>query len=558
MTFTSPIEDRIRAEIIYTALKNDGAINENAVFGVVMKHHAADLKARIPELRARIKEVADEYRGKRMADIEAEAAREGVEYEEKDTTKDMVELEVDEGFRVRIPPEPSKHLHVGHALSFLINAVYAERYDGEVVLRFEDTNPQLARQEYVDSIRDDVVNYLRIEPARESFASDEMDRFYDAIVRLLEQGDAYVCTCDRETMSQLRQTGGPCEHREAPKDARLAMFENMRSGVFSAGEAVVRLAGDMTHKNAAMRDPVLARISEAEHYRHGREFRVWPLYDLENPVMDAAEGITHVLRDNAFGEMRAELQREVRSRLGLRQPRVHQYGRFVIEGAETSGRKIREGIAAGEYAGWDDPRLATLKTMKRRGFRAATFRDIAREVGLSPSQTRVDVKMLAKYNRRHVDRDARRYSFVFDPVEIDVEGYAPREVALKSHPESEERDRSLRATGRFLLRREDAGLDVFRLMEAGNVERDGGAYRLASESIDEFRASGGSAIVNWLPAGDYRDCAVVMPDGSTREGLAESSIGKARVGDVVQLERFGFCRIDAQEASRTVLWFAHA
>lgn len=558
MTFSAGIEERIREEILYTALKNAGRVNENAVFGVLMKDHAATLKSRIPELRARIKAVADEYRAKSLDEVQAEASSQGVEYVEKDTTKDLVELEVDGAFRVRLPPEPSKHLHAGHAIHFFINDLYAQRYRGDVVLRFEDTNPQLARQEYADSIREDVLDYLKIEPVEISFASDHMDAFYGAIAKLLEQGDAYVCTCDRETMSRLRQEGVACEHRSAAKLERLQGFERMRSGAYAPGEAVVRLAGDMENKNAAMRDPVLARISDAEHYRHGREYRVWPLYDLENPVMDADEGITHVLRDNSFGEMRAELQREIRSRLGLRQPRVTQYGRFVIEGAETSGRKIREGIERGEYSGWDDPRLATLKAMKRRGFVAETFRDIAREVGLSPSQTRVDLKMLAKYNRRHVDREARRYSFVYDPVEIVVDGYEPREVALKSHPESEERDRALRATGRFLLRREDAQLPFVRLIEAGNVRKSGSSYALESRSVEEFRRAGGTAIVNWLPAEDTRACSVVMPDGTMREGLVETALARAPAGAIVQLERFGFCRVDSQEPSRTVVWFAHA
>lgn len=549
------IKDRIEKEIIFTALKN-GEINSKPIFGAIMKDHAAQLKAHMSDLRETIERIADEYRSRSKDDIAKRAAELGVEYVEKDTRKDMVELVVDGPFRVRIPPEPSKHLHVGHALSFLINAIYAERYDGEIVLRYEDTNPNLSAQEYVDSIHEDVTGYLGITPAIESYASDYMDAYYEAIEQLLDQGDAYVCHCERESMAKMRQEGVECACRHKPVDEQKIAFENMRSGVYAMGEAVIRLAGDMTHKNAAMRDPVLARIIEAEHYRLGTGYRVWPLYDLENVVMDGREGITHVLRDNSFGEMRSELQGEIRKRLKLPTVRVYQYGRFVIANAETSGRAIREGIKSGEYSGWDDPRLATLKTMKRRGFRAATFRDIAREVGLSPGQTLVDSKMLAKYNRRHVDLEARRYSFVYDPIEITVEGYEPREVMLKSHPDREDHDRKLSATGTFFLRPEDAQLERFRLMEAGNVEHENAAYRLVSESIDDFRKAGGSSIINWLSA-DHRSCEIVMPDGTIQEGIVESSIANEPVGAIVQLERFGFCRVDAQ-SEKTVLWFSHA
>ena len=549
------IEERIRREIIYTALKN-GSINDKPVFGAIMKDHASELKPIMSELRECIAAIAEEYRSLDAQAIGVAARDLGVEYVEKDTSKDMVELEVDGAFRVRIPPEPSKHLHVGHALSFLINDIYAKRYSGDVVLRFEDTNPGLARQEFVDSIREDI-ELLGIEPAIVSFASDHMDDYSSAIMRLIESGDAYVCFCDRESMSKLRRDGVACACRDKPSSEHLLEFENMRSGVYEPGDAVIRLAGDMEHKNAAMRDPVLARIITTPHYRLGDTHRVWPLYDLENVVMDGLEKITHVLRDNSFGEMRAELQGELRSRLKLPKIRVYQYGRFRIEGKETSGRAIREGIESGAFDGWDDPRLATLKAMRRRGFVAQTYRDIAREVGLSPTQTRVDEKMLAKYNRRHVDAQARRYSFVYDPVSIEVEGYEPRTVRLRSHPEREERDREFTATGVFLIRSDDAKLDSFRLMDAGNIVRDGSSYRLDSESLEDFRSSGGSAIINWL-AQDHIEAEVIMPDGSLTRGRVESSIAHEKVGSIIQLERFGFGRVEHHADGLVRIVYAHS
>jgi glutamyl-tRNA synthetase len=550
------IEEAIRREIIYTALKN-GVINEKPVFGAIMKAHADELKSVMGELRERIASIATEYRSLDEEAIRAEAQRLGVEYVAKDTTKEMVALEVDDSFRVRIAPEPSKRLHVGHAIHSFINAIYAERYDGSLVLRFEDTNPLLAKSEYVEAIGEDF-RYLSLTPDVTCFASDYMVEFYAAITRLLEQGDAYACFCDRESMAQMRREGRTCACREKDASEHIIEFENMCSGVYEPGDVVIRLTSDMEHKNSAMRDPVLARIIIASHYRHGDTYRVWPLYDLVNVVMDAHDSITHIIRDNAFGEMRAELQGVLREKLGFPRLRVYQYGRFRIEGKETSGRAIREGILSGAYSGWDDPRLATLAAMKRRGFVAETFRDIAREVGLSPTQTRIDDKMLAKYNRRHVDRLAKRYSFVYDPVAITIEDYDERIVHLKSHPERETSDRTLRATGSFLIRSDDSKLERFRLIEAGNIMRTGSTYTLASESIDEFRRQGGSAIINWLATDEHRSCRIILPDGSTLDGLVEPSIAHEPVGSIVQLERHGFCRIDAQESDRTVLWYAHS
>ena len=555
MTSLPPdIEQAIRREIIYTALKN-GVINEKPVFGALMKEHAAQLKPLMGAVRDRITAIAAEYEGADADAIRAEALRLDVSYTEKDTTKEMIALEVDGAFRVRIAPEPSKRLHIGHAIHSYINVIYAQRYGGEVVLRFEDTNPQLARAEFVDAIGEDF-EYLDITPDSTSFASDHMDEYSAAIERLLTQGDAYACFCDRESMSRMRREGSACACREKEPSEHLLEYENMRAGVYEPGEVVIRLAGDMMHKNAAMRDPVLARIITTPHYRQGDAYRVWPLYDLENVVMDGREGITHIIRDNAFGEMRAELQGVLRERLGLPRTHVYQYGRFRIEGKETSGRAIREGIASGAFAGWDDPRLATLAAMKRRGFVGETFRDIAREVGLSPTQTRVDEKMLAKYNRRHVDAIANRYSFVYAPIRIEVSGYVPRTVRLRSHPEREARDRVFEADGTFFIRKDDAEHTLVRLMDAGNIVRDGSSFRLASETIEEFRSAQGSAIINYLTQ-ENLEAHVLMPDGTVCEGIIEPAVTRERIGAIVQLERFGFCRVERTGVDRVVLVYAH-
>ena len=551
------IRATIRRETIYHALKNKGAVREGTVLGIMLKNHP-ELKESIPSVKEEIARVADDLSRKDLAEIESLAKQEDVSYAPPSRERrGLVPIDAPSPFVTRLPPEPSKHLHVGHAISFLINVLYAERHDGEVLLRFEDTNPSLAREEYVTSIQEDITDYLGITVSSVSYSSDMIEQMYELAERLITQGDAYVCSCAGERMRELRRRGEVCEHRQEPVEAHLTAWKEMIAHSRTQGSCVLRLAADMQSTNMVMRDPVLFRISYEPHYRHHTRFCVWPLYDFENAVMDGLEGVTVVLRSNEFGTMRGELQRHIRRSLDLPEPRVYEYGRFEIVGADTRGRVIRERIASGEYLGWDDPRLATLKAMRRRGFAAETFREIAREVGLSPTPTRIDEKMLAKYNRRIVDPHARRFSFVYDPREIVIENYPLREAKLRVHPDREERERVFRLDGRFLIRAEDADLAYFRLMDAGNIRRENG-YHFDSQSLEECKAQGG-VIINWLPAdeSEHLPAQVRMPDARCIEGRIERGILSCQPGEIVQLERFGFCRVDSVENGQMSLWFAH-
>jgi len=542
---TDETKEHIRKELLLNALKNGGKMNPGTILGVMLFQNA-ELKKDIISLRSAISEVAEEYKEKSFNEIQELAKKYEVKIEEKKKErKGMVELEVSGNYRGRIPPEPSKHLHVGHALSFIINYIYAQKYNGSVVLRFEDTNPDLSKQEYVDSIKDDILNYLKIKPDEISFASDNMQLFYNKSKELLQNNDAYICTCTKEDISEGRMKMEECKCRSRSADNSLLMLDSMITGKTEQGKAVLRLKGDMKSKNAVMRDPILLRISKTEHYKYGNKYSAWPVYYLENSIMDGKEKVTHILRSNEFGKMHEELQEFLKKKLGYALPRVYQYGRFNIKDAETKGREIRAGIEKGEYMGWDDPRLATLKTMKRRGIKAETFYEIAREMGLSANQTTVDWKMIEKYNRRFVDKTAKRYSFIFDPISIEVNNYSEKQVALKHHPDDEIAERILSTNGKFLIRKEDVQ-DYFRLMDAGNVKKESDNYTLESETIDEFRKSGGKNIINWLPNDESQlaEATIVMPNATELKGKVEKKILKSEVGDVVQLERFGFCSID--------------
>ncbi len=570
------LKDKIEKEALLNALKNEGKINENTILGVLLKEDKS-LKEKIQELKELIKKVKEEYEKKSFEEIKRIAEEKNITFEKKKKErKGLKELKVDDSFIVRIPPAPSKYLHIGHALSFLLNYLYKlkyEKYNSKIILRFEDTNPLLSKQEYVDAIKDDILNYLEIKVDSVTFASDYMEKFYNYAEKLIEKEKAYVCFCDKDEISKNRLEGKECNHRNQTVEENKNYWKKMLNNEYKKGEAILRLKGDMESKNAVMRDPILFRIIEEEHYRQKDKYVVWPTYDFENPILDSLEGITHILRSNEFGNMRVELQDYIKELLGFKKPYVYQYGRFVIKDAETKGRIIKEKIEKGEYLGWDDPRAATLKAMKRRGIVKETFYEIAKEVGLSPTQTTIDWKMIAKYNRIFVDKKAKRFSFIYDEKIIELENFSPVCVRLKYHPDDEKEERKIFVnTNKIMIRKEDEQ-EYFRLMDLANVkkikENDKEKYIIESTSIEDFRKknkeyNNKGRIINWLPY-DFKEIVkaeIVMP-GEIKKGYIEKNILNMKENDIVQLERFGFCRIDKIikkekiEDSKIILWFAH-
>jgi len=554
----SSLTERIEAHALANALKHGGKASPNNVLPKLIGEFP-DQKARIRELRAEVERAVarvnalsiDEQRN-RIGDLAPELLEKKVQKE-----KDLPPLQNAVLGKVvtRIPPEPSKYNHIGHALTFLLNAIYAERYEGKVIVRFEDCNPEKVNQEYVDAMLDDIQGYLGIVPAEIRFVSDDIPELLRQASVLIERGGAYVCFCGQETMRAKREAGEECDCRHKPAGEHLAAWERFRAGEYPKGTCVVRFAGDMTSQNTVLRDPVLWRGVETPHFRAGSRYKAWPTYDFYSPIEEHLCGVTHVLRSNEF-ELRVALQERIKGILGLPGQEVLQYGRFTIAGAVTQGREIRALIESGAYSGWDDPRLVTLKTLRRRGIQAMAYRDLVKQLGLSPYPVTLDFSMLAAANRRIVDPIANRYSLVIDPVLVAVAGIGPHDVTLHLHPDRKNGGRSLRASDRYLV----SGADVprmngkrVRLMGDCTIEPEGHGWRFVTHDVGKTDLA-----VNWLPDDPAQSVAVeiTMPDATIVRGLTETAVKGLPVGTIIQFERFGFCRLDEQGAT-VRFWYSH-
>jgi len=458
----------------------------------------------------------------------------------------------------RLPPEPSKHLHIGHALSFLINYLYAEKYRGKCVLRFEDTNPEKCSQEFVDSVADDL-DFLGIKTSKTVFVSNDLLKMYGFAERLIRQGNAYVCFCERKKVQDLRHKGIECGCRGRES---LLEWKKMLEGAYKEGECVLRLKLDMSSENQVLRDPVIFRICKKRHYLQKNKYVVWPLYDFENAVEDELCSVTHILRSIEFGEMRVELQNRIKDLLGFRKQGVRQYGRFNVVGAITQGRDIRQMIEEKKFSGWDDPRLVTIKALRRRGIQKSTFYELAVDVGLSTTPTNIDWSIIASINRKLIDKKSNRHFFVENPKKIVIKGSPKKQAEVKLHPEDPKRGaRVFKTNEGFFAAGNDcrairAG-ELVRLMDCLNFVKKGKGFVFDSQEYEKYRGRG-KRIIQWLPADEKNiRVEIVMPDASVKKGLGEKDLKSLKVGDIIQFNRVGFCRLDKKEKNRLVFWFSH-
>jgi glutamyl-tRNA synthetase len=556
--------DRLRAvaekAALLNATKHDGKAELGAVIGRVL--------AEVPELRSDAGPVAKEAAAV-LKKVNALSPQE----QERLLKEKYPEAETHEpkqgrvglpplpnavkgktGFR--LPPEPSGFMTVGHAMAFTINYLYKVEYDGELWLRFEDTNPRKVLPQYYDSFRKGI-SWLGIECDREKNVSDDMELIYENGRKLIDQGDAYACSCDEAKVKRLRFEGTPCEHRENSPESNIRTWEEMLAKKHKEGSFVIRFRGDMKSPNYSLRDTNLFRIISYPHPLTGTKYSLWPTYDLANAVEDEVCGITHVLRSSEF---RNELQQLIRDALKFRHLEVIQFSRFNFKGAPVAKRLLRPLVEKKLVSGWDDPRMPTVEGLRRRGILPQTIREFTQQVGYTKTEHEYDWSMLLSLNRKLLDPVSRRMFFVPDPVLLKVEGAPKRRAVLPFHPQNDLGERTIQTEGEFYLASGDIGQmkkgSSFRLMDLYNVEvTTEGTKPKARYVGDEVIPN--SRKFQWVTP-SHSKVSVIVPGLLFLEGdefnkaslvevsgFVEEAAKSVKVGDIVQFPRFGFARLDS-------------
>lgn len=536
------MDKEIEKFTLFNAVKFNGKANPGAVLGHLfaedpeLKNKAKELSQKVQEIVKKVNALSLQEQRKNLEKI----APELLEEKKEKKKRELPELPNVHGLVVtRMPPEPSKYLHLGHAMSFLINYMYAKKYHGKCVLRLDDTNPEKAKKEYYDSIYEDFL-WLRIAPDKTVIASQEMDTFYKYAMELIEKERAYVCFCNKEKVSEYRTHAKICEHRTHQVHKNKEEWQAMLDRKYKPGEATLRLVGEIDSGNATMRDPILFRMIKAEHAITKDKYYVWPTYDFETVIGEEITGVTHILRSIEFGTMRVELQDYIKDILGFRKQDVLQYGRISVNGFETQGRVIREKIEKGEVSGWDDPRLMTLKALKRRGIVPETFYELTLEVGLSPTATNLDWSQVAAINRKIIDPTTKRYFFVKDPKKIHIENML-KQVQAPLHPEHKDMGfKTIHFDEEFYIQDSLEKGKIYRFMHLFNFKDN----KFISQEYDPALKA---KIIHCVPVKDAVNVHILMADGSTVTGKAEAAIKDLKEGEIVQFERQFFCRLDNKE-----------
>ena len=521
----------IKRYVLDNAVLYKGRANLKAVVGHLIGKFP-ELKKDMKKFMKELSKLVDEINSLSFEEQKKELEKLGkVEKIKKESGLfDFLNIKKGEKVITAFPPEPSKYLHIGHSKALLLNFLLAEEYKGKFFLRFEDTNPELVDKEFYDIILEDI-KWLGVEPDKVQYASDYMDLFYKFGEKIIKSEDAYVCFCDSEKIKENRRKKIVCECR-GNKDWKKFLKAKEKS-------CVVRLKGDMNHKNAVMRDPTLFRIINREHPRVGKKYRVWPTYEFQNSVMDGYFKVSYRLRSKEFEAM-SELQRYLQKLLGLEVTKTYELARFNMRGVLSSGRVIRDKISKKKLSGWDDPRLTTLVALRRRGFLPEAIKDFVVSTGISKSESTMTWDDLIIRNKRIIDEVANRYFFISKPKKIKIKGFSGKDVFVPLHPDHDG-VRKLKVKNEFYIEDKLEKGKNYRFMHLFNF-KDG---KFISEGLDK---SLGAKLIHWLPASkDLVKAKVLMDDGKFVSGVCESGVKKLKVGDLIQFERFGFCRLDKKE-----------
>ncbi len=506
--------------------------------------------------------------------------------------------------RTRLPPEPNGYLHIGHVKAFMIDYLIAKENGGELILRFDDTNPVKEETEYVEAIQDDA-RWLGIEWVKVTYASDYFDVLYEWAVKLVKLGLAYVDDQSAEQVSASRGTltepGTNSPFRDRSVEENLDLLERMRQGEYPDGARVLRAKIDMTHPNLNLRDPVMYRIiHEPPHHRTGSKWKIYPMYDWSHGQNDSMEGITHSLCSLEY-ENHRPLYEWFLDHLEVFKPRQIEFARLNMTYTVMSKRKLRRLVEEGHVRGWDDPRMPTLRGMRRRGYTAEAIHDFITRVGVAKNDSVADVALLESCVRDDLNKRALRRMAVLHPLRLVIDNYPADGVeqmeALNNPEDQSAGSRRVPFSKVLYIEQDDfreAPPSKYYRLYAGNEVRlryaylvkCTGAVKDANGQVLEVHATydpasrGGDApdgrkvksTIHWVSAAHARPAeirlydrlftredpeegesgflACLNPDSlSVLNGFVEPSLLAAKPGDRFQFERLGYFAVDPDSSS---------
>lgn len=546
----------VEKHTLKNALDYKGKANPKAVVRKVLAE-SPNLKTNIKEVLKLAEKICKEVNSLSLEEIMEKAGK--YEYKEKEIKgKALPELpNAGKKIVMRLAPFPSGPLHLGNARMSILNDEYVKKYNGELILVIDDTagsKEKIPIKEAYNLIPQDL-EFLGVKFHKIIYKSDRMELFYRYAERFIKEKWAYVCLCNQEELRENRKKGIECAHRNHSLGENLDLWKKMLAGEFKEGQAVLRLKTSLRDKDPAFRDRVLVRISEINHPRAGKKYRAWPMLEFSWAIDDIELGITHIIRGKDLA-MEDKMERFIWDLMGIKGPEILHYGLLQIEGIKMSKTEARKNIENKVYSGWEDPRTWSIQSLKKRGIKPEAIREFVLEFGLSINDIKTPIDSLYSINRRIIDPEANRYFFIEQPFEIELD--RPGSAKLPVHPDFTQR-------GERILKIDEKNRKIFidkkdltkflRLKGLYNIKISGNKGKFVSKEHEDA-VKNKWPIVQWLPSNKILKCDIIMPTGKKVSGIIEKGIEK-EIGNVVQLERFGFAKIDSIENGKLTSFFAH-
>ena len=423
-----------------------------------------------------------------------------METQGKNFIEQIIDRDLEEGraeeVMTRFPPEPNGYLHIGHAKSILLNYGLAQEYHGKFNLRFDDTNPTKEKSEFVESIKNDVRWLGADYEDRLFFASDYFDEMYEAAVKLIRKGKAFVCDLTAEQIREYRGTlteaGKDSPYRNRSVEENLELFENMKNGLYEDGAKVLRAKIDMASSNMNMRDPVIYRIAHVPHENTGDKWCIYPMYDFAHPIEDAIEGVSHSICTLEFEDHRPLYDWVVKELEYPHPPRQIEFAKMYLTNVVTGKRYIKKLVEDGVVDGWDDPRLVSISGLRRRGYTPEAIRMFVELSGISKAQSSSDYAMLEYCLREDLKLKRARVMAVLDPLKLVIDNYPEgqtEELEIENNLENPELgSRKVPISREIYINRDDfmeVPVSKYRRLYPGNEVRLMNAYLVTCTSCEK-------------------------------------------------------------------------
>lgn len=537
-------EDAYRYAVKNAALHN-GKADAGAIVGKIMALHK---KLDVKKAMLIAAEAARKVNALSAEEIQAEFGgfeKKGYELKPKEKEEALPKLEWAESGKekvvTRFAPNPNAPFHLGNARTALLSKEYAVRYNGKFILRFDDTDPKVKKPiENAEEVFREDLEWLGCSPDETMFASDRLEIYYDFMKKAIEKNAAYVCDCPVEEWRKKIQEKQACKCRDLKPKEQLARLEKMLSNETKEGQAVLRVKTNLGDKDPSVRDWWAAKVVDNPVHpnQNAKGNHVWPSYNFASAIDDHLIGTTLIIRGQEHEQNKTK-QEFLYRHFGWNYPHCFHIGRISLQGMVLSKSRIREGVEKGEFSGWDDPRIGTIKALRKRGFKPEALKEALFDLGVNTNDSTLQIAKLVDLNKKLVEQESDRLSFAEEPMQLEV-NFAPEGM------------------GRLI-----ADKRQFAKFKLGEVVRLRNLFNVRILRKDEFQAFSefvGTAkidvpIVNWFKQGT--EVELVMDDNKKRLFLADEAIASKQAGDRVYFDKIGFCIVEGKKGERVMLRLTH-